>query len=79
MRYYESQNKKRCEVSLYRVYGSFLSVYSDEYAKIMERLAGRVVEVDDRFNFPCSYNIIDPDDTFTVIDVRKLFCEEIEL
>ena len=54
------------------------SSYCDRYVKIMERLAGRVVEADMEYTFPTSYNIVDPDNPNNIISVQKLFCEEIE-
>ena len=51
--------------------------YSDSYAAIMDRLAGRTCKVDTRHLFKTSFNVIDPDNPEIVIDVRWLFCEEV--
>jgi hypothetical protein len=53
------------------------SSYSDTYAKTMARLAGRVCDIDEQYDFPTSYNVIDPDNPDKIISVQKLFCEEI--
>jgi hypothetical protein len=53
------------------------SSYSDSFAETMDRLAGRTCEVDTKYLFPSSFNVIDPDDPDKIIDVRWLFCEEV--
>lgn len=49
--------------------------YSEIYCKIMERLQGRVCEVDTKHLFKTSFNVIDPDDSSKIIGVRWVFCD----
>jgi len=53
------------------------SSYSDSYAEIMKRLSGKTCQVDTKCLFLTSFNVIDPDNTDNIIDVRELFCEEV--
>lgn len=51
--------------------------YSDSYASIMEKLSGKIVEVDTKHLFKNSFNIIDPENPDKIIDLQNYLVEEI--
>jgi len=78
----ESENcimKVRIRPKADRLYMNYMvhscrSCYSNTYMVKMKRLSGRIVEVDTKYTFLTSYNIIDPDNPDKIISVQKLFC-----
>ena len=51
--------------------------YSDSYASIMERLSGKIVDVDIKYLFKNSFNIIDSENPDKIIDLQEYLVEEV--
>lgn len=64
----------------YDLYRISLVGYSDKYAKIMKNIAGKTMEVDTRYLFPSSFNVIykDPETgEECIVDISGKFVTEI--
>lgn len=56
---------------------TFRLPYANEYAETMDRLAGRICEVDTENLFPDSFNVIDPDTEADIIHVHCRLVEDV--
>ena len=53
------------------------SSYCDDYAALMDEIAGMTLEVDTKYLFKTSFNVVHPTDKDRCIDVRWLLCDEV--